>query len=158
MASGIDSILVGEVWREFGMVAKFDGSAIITGVVNYYLEALTGPYAGKWWDDANSQTAPWSSSPVGNPTEHKRDGNWIIKLTAPGPFQEDIMYFEDAEESGKLHVPGTGRLLRGQIEIDEAELERLIAEGVRAGKARVVLGPRATVPVSGLLTPRPCQR
>jgi len=108
MGPDILSISVGETWRGFGAVAKASGSAITTGV-SYYLECLTGANAGKWWKDSD-QT--WANSATANAMTHHRDGNWTITLTS-SPFLDGILYQENVEESGGLHVSGEGRLLRG---------------------------------------------
>jgi hypothetical protein len=112
MASDINSIVVGEVWRAMGMVAKASGSAITEGSVSYYLKCLSGTNAGKWWDNANYATVPWAVGEVANAMTHQKDGLWTISLAA-SPFTAGIMYAEAALESGDLHVAGEGRLLRG---------------------------------------------
>ena len=110
MASDIHSILVGETWRKAGMVAKGSGSAITAGTCNYYLLALTGANAGKWWKNSD-QT--WAVAETANALTHKADGNWTIELAA-SPFADGILYLEYAKESGDLHVAAEGKLLRGK--------------------------------------------
>ena len=107
MASDINSIVVGETWRSFGMVAKASGDAITSGTVNYYLKCLTGTNAGKYWD-GNS----WETGAQANAMTHQGDGLWTVELGA-SPFTDGVMYAEWAKESGDLHVAGEGRLLRG---------------------------------------------
>jgi len=107
VSSDIHSVLVGEVFRKAGMVAKASGSAITGGTVNYYLKCLTGTNAGKWWD-GNS----WETGEQANAMTHQADGGWTVELAAT-PFVDAIVYYEYAKESGDLHVAGEGRLLRG---------------------------------------------
>jgi hypothetical protein len=64
------------------MVAKADGAAIVAGDVNYYLKALTGDNAGKWWKNAD-QT--WDVAETANAMTHQIDGSWTIQLAA-SPF------------------------------------------------------------------------
>ena len=90
MSSDIHSVLVGETWRKAGMVAKASGSAITAGTVNYYLKALTGANAGKWWKNAD-QT--WDASETANAMTHQADGSWTIELAAT-PFADAILYLE----------------------------------------------------------------
>lgn len=118
MSSDIHSILVGEVWRSAGMIAKASGNAITTGTVNYYLKALTGTNAGKWWKDLD-QT--WDVAETANAMTHQADGSWTITLAA-SPFTTGVLYLEYAKESGDLHVAGEGRLLRGIPSTDAVAL------------------------------------
>ena len=110
--SDIISIRVGEVWRSAGMVKKVDGAPITSGTVNYYLKALTGDDAGKWWKDADET---WDAAETANAMTHQADGNWTIQLTS-SPFAAGVVYLEYAKESGDLHVPAEGRMLRGVVE------------------------------------------
>ena len=110
MSFDIHSISVGETWRCMGMVARADGSAIVSGTCNYYLKCLTGTNAGKWWDDAHEE---WYIHEIGKAMTHQGDGGWSVTLTL-SPFVADILYYEYGKESGDLHVAGEGRLLRGQ--------------------------------------------
>jgi hypothetical protein len=120
--SDIISIRVGEVWRSAGIVKKADGAPITAGTVNYYLKALTGDNAGKWWKNSD-QT--WAVAETANAMTHQADGNWSIQLAAT-PFADGIVYLEYAKESGDLHVPAEGRMLRGTLDtrtIVDAALE-----------------------------------
>ncbi len=122
MASDIHSVLVGETWRKAGMVAKASGSAITSGTVNYYLKALTGANAGKWWKNSD-QT--WDAAETDNAMTHQADGSWTINLAAT-PFADAILYLEYAKESGDLHVAGEGRLLRGKAVLDSVSLGAIL--------------------------------
>ena len=132
MSSDIHSVLVGEVWRKAGMVAKASGSPITAGTVNYYLLALTGANAGKWWKNSD-QT--WAVGETANAMTHKADGCWTIALAA-SPFINAILYLEYAKESGGLHVAAEGRLLRGTTNVDEAAI-KLKTDTIGTGAATV---------------------
>ena len=121
--SDILSIRVGEVWRGAGMVARGDGSAIVSGTVSHYLKALTGTNTGKWWKN-DDQT--WAESETGTEMVHQADGRWTVQLAA-SPFEAGVIYLEYAKESGNLHVPGEGRMLRGVL-TTQAECEAAIDE------------------------------
>ena len=88
MSSDIHSVLVGEVWRKASLVAKASGSAIAAGTVNYYLKALTGDNAGKWWKNAD-QT--WDVAETANAMTHQADGCWTITLAATPPAAVDAL-------------------------------------------------------------------
>jgi len=122
MSSDIHSVLVGEVWRKASVVAKASGSAIAAGTVNYYLKALTGADAGKWWKNAD-QT--WDVAETANAMTHQADGCWTITLAAT-PFADAILYLEYAKESGDLHVAGEGRLLRGKAVVTDANVTQYL--------------------------------
>jgi hypothetical protein len=122
MSSDIHSVLVGELWRKAGMVAKASGSAITEGTVNYYLKCLTGANAGKWWKNSD-QT--WAATETANTMTHQADGGWTITLAAT-PFVDAILYYEYAKESGDLHVAGEGRLLRGKAVLDSVSIGAIL--------------------------------
>jgi hypothetical protein len=122
MSSDVHSILVGELWRKAGMVAKASGSAITGGTVNYYLKCLTGTNAGKWYKNSD-QT--WAVAETANAMTHQADGSWTITLTEIGGsniFLDGVLYLEYAKESGDLHVAGEGRLLRGKAILDAVNM------------------------------------
>lgn len=87
--------------RGFKVVARADGSPITAGTVNWYLKALTGGNAGKWWRDSD-QT--WQASETANAMTHQADGSWSRALAA-SPWDDGVAYVEYAKESGNLHVP-----------------------------------------------------
>jgi hypothetical protein len=107
----------GETHRELPCVARADGSPITSGTVNYYLRAKSGVNAGKYWRNSD-QT--WQVAKTGNAMTHDDDGNWEIDLTV-SPFVHGILYREHLEESGNLHVPGTGRSLKCRAAPGKAE-------------------------------------
>ena len=62
--SDILTIEVGETWRGFPLVKREDGSAITTGTVNYYLKALLGTNAGKWWKNSDQTWAETETAKI----------------------------------------------------------------------------------------------
>ncbi|MFA7254123.1 MAG: hypothetical protein WC107_06250 [Patescibacteria group bacterium] len=110
MISDIHSVLVGETWRDARMIARADCTPITAGTVNYFLKAMSGANAGKWWKNAD-QT--WDASETANAMTHVADGGWMIELAA-SPFVEGVVYAEYMKESGNLHIPGHFRMVRGK--------------------------------------------
>lgn len=106
--SQLHTINVGETIRSFGLIARADGSPITAGTGNYFLKALTGDDAGKWWRDSD-QT--WQVAETENEMEPVADGAWLIVLTS-SPFVHGTTYIEYAKESGDLHIPANHRLLK----------------------------------------------
>jgi hypothetical protein len=88
--------------RGFSLVKRADGSPITSGTVNWYLKALSGTNAGKWWGTDNS----WNDNDNDtlNPMTHQTDGHWTVD---PGnPFATaGVRFLEYAKESGDLHIP-----------------------------------------------------
>ena len=121
MSSSIHSVLVGQTWRAAGLVKREDGAPITANTVNYYLKALTGANAGKWYRNSDSS---WQDGETANAMAHQADGLWTLNLTA-SPFAADVMYLEYAKESADLHVPANGRLLRGQGVVDAVNVTQL---------------------------------
>ena len=84
------------------IVAKAIGNPITTGTVNFYLVALTGDNAGKWWVDS---TSTWSASEtVSKAGTHRADGHWYASLKSAAWIQ-DVRYRLYAKENGDLHIP-----------------------------------------------------
>lgn len=95
--------------RGFTIVRRSNGNPITAGVVNYYLKALTGANAGKWWDTGDGS---WQAAETANAMTHEADGHWTRSPVgdATSPYTAGVQFLEYAKESGDLHVP-TGRLL-----------------------------------------------
>ena len=84
------------------IVAKTNGDPITAGTVNFYLKALTGDNAGKWYRGSD-QTWQASESIAGSAT-HGGDGHWELSL-GYAVWTKDVHYLAYAKESGDLHIP-----------------------------------------------------
>ena len=83
------------------MIALADGTPITTGTVNFYMLALSGANAGKWW---NVGTNLWSATEVVAAVgTHKARGHWTATpdLTV---WADAVAYRVYTEESGGLSV------------------------------------------------------
>jgi len=107
--SMLNTVEVGETIRKATMVARADGSPIVTGTVNHYLKALDGANVGKWWKNSD-QT--WAVAETASAMAHEADGHWTITLAA-SPFTAGVRYLEYVKESTNLHIP-TSMLLKGE--------------------------------------------
>lgn len=158
--SDILTIDVFETWRSAGMPAKASGSAITTGTVNYFLKALTGVNAGKWWKNSD-QT--WAASETANAMTHQADGGWTINLAA-SPFVTagqvpGDRYYEYAKESGDLHVAAEGCLVKAWHTVPFVVFDsvngptntwtELAAVLAVTGVRRVLVAPGSTLTLSG---------
>lgn len=78
------------------------GAPITAGTVTFYLRALSGANAGKWFraSDATWQVA-LSSAGAG---VHVDDGLWTCTIAAAA-WSYGVLYVVKAKESGDLHVP-----------------------------------------------------
>jgi len=99
--------------RTAKVVARGDGSPIVTGTVNFYLKALTGDNAGKWWVDA---TSTWSASEAlaKAMTVSGTLGSWTVSIKA-GAWIDGVEYLEEWAESDDLHVPVNRHILCGSV-------------------------------------------
>lgn len=94
------------LWAD--MVARLDGSPITSGTVTFYLRALTGDNAGKWWRASDtSWQATEESAGAGT---HRADGMWDVSIVA-GAWVDGDRYVVYAKESGDLHIPYTEECL-----------------------------------------------
>jgi hypothetical protein len=83
------------------MIAVADGSPITEGTVNFYLLALSGPDAGKWFD---ADTGTWlAAKHVAAVATHKDGGHWIGSIAAAA-WSEGVRYAFYPEESGGLGI------------------------------------------------------
>jgi hypothetical protein len=83
------------------MIAVADGSPITEGTVNFYLLALSGANAGKWFD---ADTATWlAEKHVAAVAAHKGGGHWTASVAAAA-WLEGVRYTFYPEESGYLAV------------------------------------------------------
>jgi len=88
------------------MVKRSDGSPITTGTVTFYVIALTGSNAGKWFKTADDTWAD-TEQPAGTVTAeegHKADGHWLCPIDAAA-WAYGVLYLMYAKESGDLHIP-----------------------------------------------------
>lgn len=84
------------------MVAKLDGEPITSGTVTFYLIAVTGSNAGKWFKTSGDS---WSAveAAAGSGT-HKADGHWYCSIDSAA-WTSGVRYEMYAKESGDLHIP-----------------------------------------------------
>jgi len=84
------------------LVAKADGTPIVAGTVNFYLVALTGANAGKWYRDADDS---WQVAEAlcGTGT-HKARGHWFISVSTDA-WIDEVLYLLYANENGDLSIP-----------------------------------------------------
>ena len=84
------------------LVKKSDGSAITSGTVTFYLQALSGTNIDKWFRASDSTWQVVESS-AGVAT-HTSDGHWKVTIAAVA-WTAGVRYFVHAKESGGLHIP-----------------------------------------------------
>lgn len=84
------------------LVAKASGGPITSGTVNFYLVALDGTNAGKWFKGAGSS---WEvAESIAGAGTHKADGDWWVSLVTAA-WTINIRYRLYAKEDGDLHIP-----------------------------------------------------
>jgi len=84
------------------LVAKADGTPITAGTVNFYLMALTGTNANKWYRDADDS---WQAAEALCGTgAHKARGHWIISVSVTA-WTDEVLYLLYANENGDLSIP-----------------------------------------------------
>ncbi len=84
------------------IVAKASGNPITAGTVNFYLRALTGANAGKWYRGSDQS---WQAAEsIAGAATHAADGHWELSL-ASAVWTKDVAYLAYAKESGNLHIP-----------------------------------------------------
>lgn len=98
--------------RGMTLVARATGNPITIGTVNWYLKALTGVNADKWWRTSDDT---WQVAETANAMTHQADGHWTIDPVngATSPFDDGVLYLEYAKESGNLHIPVARHLKAG---------------------------------------------
>jgi hypothetical protein len=95
------------------MVAKADGAPITAGTINFYLIALEGDNAGKWFK-ASDDTWSVTEESAGAGT-HKADGHWTCIIDAAA-WITGVRYELYAKESENLHIPYSEEVSERQIE------------------------------------------
>ena len=117
------SIDVGETQRFFTVVAREDGSPIVTGDMNYVLMATSGANAGKTWNNA---TQTWTALIHLNPMTHVDQGHWKIDLTS-SPFVAGVKYLEYISEPGGLYVPQSRHLKAEALRASQESVDVIAA-------------------------------
>jgi hypothetical protein len=104
------------------LVAKSDGSAITAGTANFYLVALSGDNAGKWFraSDSSWQAAEASAGAAA----FKGSSQWQLSIVAAA-WTAGVKYSLYAKESGNLNIPYS------DIVADQADI--LLLTGATAG-------------------------
>jgi hypothetical protein len=88
--------------RDWTAVSRADGTPIVAGTVNFYLIAITGTNAGKWFRGSDSS---WQAAEaIAGAMAHRSDGHWYVSLAAAA-WIDGVEYEEYGKESGNLHVP-----------------------------------------------------
>lgn len=83
------------------MVAKSDGAPITSGTVNFYVKALSGTNAGKWFQGSDSS---WQAAEaLAAAGTHSARGHWTAVIAATA-WIADVAYRVYADESGGLNV------------------------------------------------------
>lgn len=98
---GYQSIQPGTTERFFTAVRRVNGDPIVSGLVDYYLKAKSGPNEGKWWSDSDQS---WKVVETANAMTHEADGHWEIDLTV-SPFSLGIRYLEYMKDATNAHIP-----------------------------------------------------
>ena len=127
------TIDTGTTERMFALIERATGDPIVSGQVDYYLKAKSGPNDGEWWD---ATLGDWAGVETPNAMVHEADGIWEIDLPV-SPFSPGLRYVEYAKESLDAHVPGNGRHLLAK----DSMTDDSIAVAVQALGLSVTLGP-----------------
>lgn len=84
------------------LVSRSSGAPITVGTVTFYLVALNGPNAGKWFRASDSFWQAAESS-AGSGT-HLADGHWTCEIAAAA-WSYGVIYLLYVKEGGDLHTP-----------------------------------------------------
>lgn len=88
-------------------VARASGAPIIAGTVTFYLKALSGTNAGKWFRASDST---WQAAEaVAGIGTHSSDGHWEVTVSTDA-WIEGVRYDLYLKESGNLHIPVKDRV------------------------------------------------
>jgi len=129
--------------RVFTLVARANGSPLTAGTVHWYLKALNGANAGKWWRISDNS---WQVAEVANPMTHQADGHWSRALDQ-SPWETGVAYLEYAREGGDLHVP-VARALKGDGY--EAVADTILSRDVASVEASMPAHCLGSVPLAML--------
>ncbi len=96
------------------VVARATVTPITAGTINFYLVALDGDNADKWWRGSDSS---WQvAEAIAGAATHIADGHWKRSIPSAA-WKIGVTYHLYVKESGDLHVPvGEQVLVTGQIE------------------------------------------
>ena len=84
------------------IAARADGEPITSGTVNFYLKALDGIFADKWYQGSDET---WQTSEaIAGAATNSGDAGWELELPA-AVWRANIHYSFYAKESGDLHLP-----------------------------------------------------
>jgi len=84
------------------LVAKATGGPIVGGTVNFYLAAVNGSHADKWY--RGSDTSWQIAKSIAGVATHRADGRWYLSLPSE-VWALNVRYELHAEEEGDLHIP-----------------------------------------------------
>lgn len=112
------------------LVARADGTPILAGTVTFYLIALTGTNAGKWFKTSDDS---WSAVEAeAGAGAHVADGHWTCSIDAAA-WAVGVRYMLYAKESGNLHIPVSDTVETAQTGDSYASIGTLITTVGAAG-------------------------
>jgi hypothetical protein len=84
------------------LVDRATGDPITSGTVSFYLMALTGSNAGKWFRTSDDS---WQvAEAIAGTGAHTADGHWTCSIDLAA-WTASVRYIVYAKESGDLHIP-----------------------------------------------------
>jgi len=110
------------------LVAIADGSPVTAGVVNFYLIAMSGANAGKWFKTADDS---WDAAEqVAATGTHKGRGQWTASIDAAA-WIDGVRYRLYAQESGALSIGyGYDVLCRAGVKVTTLNADALLVDGL----------------------------
>jgi hypothetical protein len=124
---------------------------IIIGTVNFYLVALDGANAGKWFKTSNNS---WSATEdIAAVSTHKADGHWTASVDAEA-WTTSVKYMFYWKESGDLHLPVSEQIFEASVLVKalaQAALAQFATDDT--GESGVVSGSVAALARGGNPTP-----
>ena len=95
------------------LALRATGLPVTAGTVNFYLVAITGTNAGKWYEDA---TDSWNAGEtVCVEATHLAKGHWYYDVPEV-TWTDEVMYLLYANEDGALAVPVDDQIWCNAIE------------------------------------------
>ena len=86
------------------LVAVADGTPIVAGTVNFYLQAITGAHAGEWWNGTAWSATEAVAAAGTHVTATASIQRWYASIAA-GAWIDGVRYVLEAHESGGLDIP-----------------------------------------------------